>query len=80
MNQQQQQIGCEFIRIEVNGHQLTIQCSAGREKEQCDHIIAAHNGKLQRLSKAFVRTVCEIKHLVGASSGIFAGVFHYKHP
>jgi len=45
-----------------------------------NHFIAARNGKPQWSTKAFVRTVREIKHHDVVNCGIFADAFPDKHP
>jgi len=56
-NTKQHAIGCEYIRIEVDGHQLIIYYTAGVRRELRDQLIAASNEKPPWSTKAFVRIV-----------------------
>jgi len=79
-NKKQHAAGCEYIHIEAEGGQLTIQRTAGVHRELCNKFIAARSGKPPWSTQAFVRTVREIEHHDVVSSVIFADNFPDKHP
>lgn len=58
------------MHIEVDSHQLTIQCLAVILRELCNQLIAAHKGKPPVPMMAFVCTLCETKPHDVVSSGI----------
>jgi len=64
----------------VNGCQLTVQCTAGVQRELHDQFIAARDGNPPWSTKAFVRTVRHIEHHDAVSSGILADECPDKHP
>jgi len=72
-NRKQHAIGCEWMKIGVDGHQLTIYCAAGVRRELPEQFIPARNGEPSWLTKAFVSTVRQIEHHDVDSSGIFTG-------
>jgi len=76
----QHAIGCEYLHIDVEGGQLTIQCTAGVRRELCDQFIMASNGKPSLSTNAFVRTVREIEHQYVIRSEIFAHEYHDNGP
>jgi len=73
-------IGCEYLRIDVEGGQLPITCSFGIHRALRNQCITARNGKPQWSMKAFVRIVCEIEYHDVVWSGIFADKFRDKGP
>jgi len=79
-NRKQHAIGCEYIHIEVNGHQLTVSRTTGIGRELCDQCIAVRNSKPPLSTTAFVRTVCKFKHHDVVSSLIFTDEFRDNHP
>jgi hypothetical protein len=76
----QHAVGCEYILIEANGGQLTIQRTAGVRRALRNEFIAAHKGKPPWSTKAYVSTFREIEHHDVVSSGIFADEFPDKRP
>jgi hypothetical protein len=62
MNKKQYAVGCEYIYTLVNGHQLTVDHSAGVSQELHNQFFAVRNGKAPWLTKAFVRNIHEIEH------------------
>jgi len=76
----QRTIGCEYSRIVVYGSQLIIYPAAGVHGELRDQFIATRNGKPPWSTKAFVRTVCGIKHSDAFGSGISAYEFRDRNP
>jgi len=79
-NKTQHSVGCEYILIEGNGGQLTVQSTDCVCTELRNEFIAARNGKPPSSTKAFVRTVREIDHHDVVSSEIFADEFPDKCP
>jgi len=79
-HKKQHAVGCGYIHIEVNGHQLTVKCTAGVRTDLCNQFLGARNGKPPWLWKAFVCTVREIDCRDVVSSGILADEFPYNHP
>ena len=79
-NMKNQAIGYDYIYIAVNGCRLNVQSTADILKEIQDESVAACTGKHPWSTKAFVCTVCEIKHHKVACSGILADGFREKRP
>jgi len=76
----QHAVGCKYMYIVVNGHQLTVYLNAGVRRELRNQFIAASNGKPPWWTKAFFHTVREIEHHDVVRSGIFGDEFPHKHP
>jgi len=79
-NKQQHATGCEYIHIEADGPQLTLQHTVGIHWELCEQYIAVRHGKPTWSTKIFVHTVCETEHHDVVSSGILPDQFHDNHP
>jgi len=76
----QHAVGYEYIHMEVNGRQLTVQCMASVCRELCDQFIVACNREPPWSTEAFVHTNCETEHLDVISSGIVADEYPDNHP
>lgn len=72
MNRPQQPIEWEYICIEVDNQQITIEYTICVGRELRDHFLPTHVKKPLRLIKAFVRTVCAIENYHVVSCCIFA--------
>jgi len=68
----QHAIGCNYIHIAVNSHQLNIWCTVGIHRELGDRSRAASNREPPWSTKAFVHAVGEIEHHDVATSVIAA--------
>ena len=77
-NKKQHAVGCEYTYMEANGSQFTVSPTAGVCGALRNEIIAARNRNPPWPTKAFVRTVREIKHHDVVSSGILADAFPDK--
>jgi len=79
-HKKQYAIGSDYTHIEVDGSQLTWNCTAGIARELCEQFVVAPNKKPTCLPKAFIRMVHEVEHYDVVSSGLFADQFHEKCP
>ena len=73
-------IGCEYLHIDVEGGQLSIQYTAWVHRELCDKFISTRNMEPPWSMNAFVGTVSEIEYHDVVSSGIFADEFRDNGP
>jgi len=71
-NRKQHVIRCEYIHIEVDSHQLTVQYTAGFRGELCNQLRAARNGKSLWSIMACDHTVCEMNYYDIVSTRNFA--------
>jgi len=79
-NKKQHAVRCEYILIMGNGSQLAVSRTTGLRRELRTELIASHNRKLSRSTKAVFCPVRQIEHCDVVSSWIFSHEFPDKCP
>ena len=79
-NMKQYAIGCEYIHIVVNAHQLTVSQTAAGCRELRDQCIVACNGNHPWSIKSSSCTVREIEYHDVGRSAMFMDEVSFKHP
>jgi hypothetical protein len=74
-NKTQHAVGCEYMHIFVNSHQLTEELTVGASTELCDQFVAAHHRKPPWSAQEILHTVCKIEHHDIVNSWIVEDMF-----